>query len=452
MKEKDVYVEFNFDPNGSNAINTLESIAELILCSGKKCNKNKLVDALCSLNVALMRAAASDADTYAFRSMGSPSFSKEIIGFRSFSHAVNGMKGLGLIERKEGRCPVPGFGAEPRKASRFKATKQLLSLWKSHGINPIDWDQHFKGKPRPGAIANPIVLKSEKKKGKHPRTGRPISIPSEKMPVDLSNPLAMKAGEQVNAINTFLAGHDIQPSYAFYAFQRIFSLGDSPSFNWNKGGRLYAIGGGYQQWPEEPKKRQKNYRGEITINGEPTVEIDIRASHLTILHALKGAPMDDDDPYSGTEYPRFVVKSYVAFTLGHDRLPGNQWSKTAKFAYAAKECDTNAKGAAAGTPCTATCMASCLQNKFPMREVGSKIVTHLPILADWDSSPWRWGDLQFIESEVIIDTVHELAMTHGIPALPVHDSIIVPMSKKDVAAQILSNQFEKRLGISPILK
>ncbi|MGA1852290.1 hypothetical protein VH570_15770 [Sphingobium sp. HT1-2] len=449
---EDIYVEFNFNSFSKESKELLLSISDLIIKSGIKSNKNKLLNALCSLNVALMKAAIKGPGISAYRSMGAKALTGEIVGFRPFSNAVNGMEALGLIERKGGHYPVPGFETEPAKASRFKTTEKLRSLWESHGIKPIEWDQHFEGRPRPGAIANPIVLKSEKKKGKHRRTGKPIAIPSEKMPFDPTNPLALKAGNQVNEINAFLAGQDIQPSYAFYAFQRIFSLGDNPSFSWDKGGRLYAIGGGYQQWPAAPKPGEKNYRGEITINGEPTVEIDIRASHLTILHALKHVPMPPDDPYSGTEFPRFVVKSWVAMTLGSDKRPGNQWSKTAKDAYVSKQCGIRKSGRAVKQLCQSTCKATCLQKLFPMRKVGPKIASHFPILDDWETSPWRWADLQYIESKAIIDAVHELATVHGIPALPVHDSIIAPASKREIAAKVLADMFEKHVGIRPVLK
>lgn len=188
---EDIYVEFNFNSFSKESKELLLSISDLIIKSGIKSNKNKLLNALCSLNVALMKAAIKGPGISAYRSMGAKALTGEIVGFRPFSNAVNGMEALGLIERKGGHYPVPGFETEPAKASRFKTTEKLRSLWESHGIKPIEWDQHFEGRPRPGAIANPIVLKSEKKKGKHRRTGKPIAIPSEKMPFDPTNPLAL---------------------------------------------------------------------------------------------------------------------------------------------------------------------------------------------------------------------------------------------------------------------
>ena len=79
--------------------------------------------------------------------------------------------------------------------------------------------------------------------------------------------------------------------------------------SWEKGGRLYSIGGGYQLLPLQQRVQMK-------INGESVYEIDIRASFLTIYHALVGEPLkslefpgeplkDWEDPYARvTDVPR----------------------------------------------------------------------------------------------------------------------------------------------------
>jgi hypothetical protein len=270
-----------------------------------------------------------------------------------------------------------------------------------------------------------------------------MEIPSKRMKFEPSVSFVQKAAQEVNEINTFFSKQDIQPSHSLYAFRRIFSLGDSPSFNWNKGGRLYAMGG-YQQMKNEE-------RTTITINGEAVVEIDVRASHLTILHGLKGIPLPAIDPYEGSGYPRFVTKSWVAMTLGHNKRPGYQWSDTAKETYAKKRCGVRKIPTVGSGLCKSTCGEKCLQFYYPMSKVGPKIAAHFPILDDWETSPWRWGDFQFLESQAVIGAVHELAMVHGIPALPVHDSLIVPESHQSKAEQVLSDMFYNHVGVRPVL-
>jgi hypothetical protein len=440
---EDIYIEFNFETLSSNSSSLLDELSGQIIKSGMKANRNKLLEALCNLNVGLLRAVNKGSGTRAYRSMASGSFTGELIGYRPFSNAVDGLKDLGFLEVEGGFCPVPGFGTDPKKASRFKPTDKLRSLWKSHGINPVEWESHFIGRPRPAAIDEPIILKTEKKIKKNLVTGLTMEIPSKRMKVDPAQPFVRAAAQQVNDINTFFSKQDIQPAHSLYAFRRIFSLGDTPSFNWNKGGRLYAIGG-YQQMKKEE-------RASITINREAVVEIDVRASHLTILHGLKGVPLPADDPYEGSGYPRFVTKSWVAMTLGHNKRPGYQWSDTAKETYAKKKCGVRKLPAVGTALCQSTCGGKCLQRFYPMSKVGPNIAAHFPILDDWETSPWRWGDFQYIESQAVIGAVHELATVHGIPALPVHDSLIVPASHQAKAEQVLSDLFFKHVGVRPVL-
>jgi hypothetical protein len=51
----------------------------------------------------------------------------------------------------------------------------------------------------------------------------------------------------------------------------------------------------------------------------------------------------------------------------------------------------------------------------------------------------------FLESQVIIATMFILK-DHGIPSLPVHDSLIVPVSKTWRAREVLRGQFQKVTG------
>ena len=68
----------------------------------------------------------------------------------------------------------------------------------------------------------------------------------------------------------------------------------------------------------------------MTINGEEVCEIDIRASYLTIFHALYGEPFDaTNDPYDvpglGPE-ARDVVKMWVTASFGNN-APIEKWPR-----------------------------------------------------------------------------------------------------------------------------
>jgi hypothetical protein len=66
--------------------------------------------------------------------------------------------------------------------------------------------------------------------------------------------------------------------------------------------------------------------------------------------------------------------------------------------------------------------------------------------------PWSYGHLMFSESRVIISTMLRLAREHDTLALPVHDSLIVPRSKEEIAERILDEQFTQIIGVKPTLK
>ena len=51
------------------------------------------------------------------------------------------------------------------------------------------------------------------------------------------------------------------------------------------------------------------------------------------------------------------------------------------------------------------------------------------------------------ESEAVIDAVLCLAL-EGVPALPVHDSLIVPKQKRETAKRVLQSCLEDRFKVS----
>jgi hypothetical protein len=56
------------------------------------------------------------------------------------------------------------------------------------------------------------------------------------------------------------------------------------------------------------QRAKKASRAKMTIDGHPVVELDLTASHLTILHALRGRAFDpSNDPYAIEGFPRSVV-------------------------------------------------------------------------------------------------------------------------------------------------
>ena len=369
----------------------------------------------------LLQAADHDRKAYVFRPKGKDRFRFESIGYRGFTRAVERLEQEGYLSIRR--------GGDRGNASKFRAKSKLLMLAAAKGVEPNRWSAHFGELPRPKSLDRPIVVKSSsqwefgKKFGKVVRYKRRGAT----LPVDLTKSPAVELGLQVNEINEFFASARIDPPGSHWVFQRIFNQGEAPAYGWDKGGRLYSLGGNYQNI-------EKEKRSLIEINGEKTIEVDLQASHLTILRALRGVKFDPAvDPYVMPGLPRFVVKRWVTMTLGHDRFQ-RCWSADAKEDYREEKLGTGN-----------------LQKDYPINTTRETILKHLPVLADWEACPVRWGDLQYLESKVIVDAVHELATHHHIPALPLHDSLIVPAGNEAITRTVLEDCFERHIGVKPML-
>lgn len=364
----------------------------------------------------LLKAAGYRGKPFSYRPMGKDTFTGQRIGYRAFRQLVDGCYAAGLIERRVGT----GGGNVIGVATRFRATPALLVLAKSFGVSPPTVSAHFRSIPRPSKIKEPLVLK----------TASIIlgnrKVPGKPMPFHLERHGAAKLAAQVDDINAYMAGIVIEPDGAHYAFQRIFNDGNVPGSKFKKGGRLISMGASYQNAPRES-------RTDIRINGEATVELDIRASQFTILHARLGAAFDPHgpDPYKHPKIPRHVLKAWVTMTLGYDKFQ-TRWSSDAREDYREDH-------------------GGDIQKDYPIAHVRDEVLKLFPLLTDWPSCPVRWGDLQYLESCSIVDTVHTLAMVHDVPALPVHDSIIVPASKEGIARKVLEECFEAHIGVKPAL-
>jgi len=87
---------------------------------------------------------------------------------------------------------------------------------------------------------------------------------------------------------------------------RVFNNG-----SFTQGGRFY--GGWWQLVPEEQRKH-------ILIDGEPTVELDYKALHPTLLYLEQAGHLPDDDPYvleghQGDKFMREVGKSMLLIAI-----------------------------------------------------------------------------------------------------------------------------------------
>ena len=232
--------------------------------------------------------------------------------------------------------------------------------------------------------------------------------------------------EPVKELNAFLAQHVISGAMHRW-FHRTFNMGDRKDFAWNKGGRLYSDGkGSYQNIPRPERLK-------MTIEGESVCEIDIRASYLTILHALYHVPFQVSavvDPYQIAGIPRTVVKAWVTVRFG-TKGTRTRWPSEAIKKYAEDNAGADLR-------------------EYKIRNVEREFCRKYPLMARWRDLKETWADLMWLESEAVVSTVM-LLMRSGVPSLPVHDSLIIPASAAAMASDILSNNYNHVCGVTPAL-
>jgi len=304
------------------------------------------------------------------------------------------MKALGLLEEF-----WSGFEAEQemkRRATRFRATPRLEQLAAQHGIQPAEINRHF----RHSLPDHPLRLKATST-----RATKGAKIDGEAMEIDYTEDV--KAMEQViRGLNDFLDNFTIGGG-THRGYFRLFHCGDHPKFNWNLGGRLYSVGGGYQ-------RLRGAARLKMTIDGKPLCDLDIKSSALTIFHALRGQPLDVAsglDPYQVGELsatPRDVVKEFITATFGNGQFPA-RWPQEA--AHERKEKTAQNRG-----------------KRYPISRVRDAVARAYPLLAELrqdDAEPPIWARLFYLESEAVLRTMLAL-QERGVPSLSMHDGILVP--------------------------
>lgn len=399
---------------------------EIMTATGEKALASRKA-AFAALVADLIEGNPNDPDGWLYRSLRSNTFNGGEVGYRPFSHVYRAAQAQGLIEVLPGTprfAPSIATGAwiaVQGTAHRFRATEALRRRFADKGIARETWGQHFARSGIQRTLsASSVELRAssgrymgEKHKGRL-------------MPLSKDDPRLPAIVERMERINSYLSGQAFTP-LGPVRLVRKFNEGDAEGFAWNKGGRLYG-----------PHSRMKKgtERTLITINDEPTVELDFRASHLTILVGLGHVPgfvLGDADPYTVEGIPRPVVKQWVTMTLSHGRRHA-RWPAVAVAELRKQGID--------------------LSKDFPLKRTGDAILKVLPILSeDSEGSAvgMGWADLQFIESEIVLSAMETLAFDHDVPSLPVHDSLIVPVQAKETAKRVLGESFKRAVGVVPVI-
>jgi hypothetical protein len=382
-----------------------------------KTNRRKLRQAIGAFLADLLLANGK----WVFRSLKKDGFTGAAVGARVFLPLQRALRELGLVEYQEGvNHWFGGFdegGPElvsRRWASRYRPADKLLALAGEHGIsleNALDhFDHGLPKQPLQKRAANTRV------RGRKVQ-GRILKFEH----TDLSR----KLEADVRELNEYLAKQTFGGGCIHRGYVRIFQNGDDQHFNWDRGGRLYSqpADGSYQQ-------ESKTKRLEMTINGLPVVEIDLRASYLTIFHAWHGVQLDrEKDPYIIPELgeeARDVVKLWVAATFGSDG-PLRKWPTELLRNYEEEH------------------RHPLDRKRYPVDRLRELIIKHHPLLGEWgqplkDGRVRTWADLMFDESRIVVAAMQGL-MRDDVPSLAVHDSLIVPEQYERKGAMALIGAF-----------
>jgi len=197
----------------------------------------------------------------------------------------------------------------------------------------------------------------------------------------------------------------------YQSLHRVFNL---ESFK--KGGRFY--GGAHLDI-------QSHMRGFIKINGEPVVELDYDAFHIVMLYHLRGLDIDiSQDPYDIIVGPEDrAIKKKVLLTAIN--APTDRKAMGAISSYLA---DEKIKG-------------------IEVKSLLSRAkLAHTDIADDIGSGKGRM--LQNLDSR-ITDAILTSLMAENIPALPVHDSFIVPQQHENRLRELMIGEYEKILKFKP---
>lgn len=383
--------------------------------------------AVAAITGSMLTGWLHDSSAAVFQSHSHNAFTDELVGHAHYEAAENAMLTLGLLEKSRS-VSYPhrfGFGSFERKAARIRPSKSLLDIASQYGLGLDNIVAAFKieypitaAKVSSEALVEVRTLLS--------RAQKKAGIQAERMADVEARPVFEPIRADVAAMNAEAASHRYEgcrpPSWS-----RIF-MDNSLLY-----GRWHAARGGYQVL-------KKAERAAIRIDGQPTVEMDIRASHLTILAALAGVELPEGDPYEVPGIPREVVKQWVVATLGNGKSPREWPQKTRSERPKIAEWSINMvrEPALARLPFLSDPTSPAIVSAAGLSRV--KDPEDVPKLLSLR--------LMAIEATAMTLALRRLREA-GTIALSIHDSIIVVADAAEHARRVLGEACQRTYGVVP---
>ncbi|MBU4352915.1 MAG: hypothetical protein KJ939_07605, partial [Nanoarchaeota archaeon] len=170
----------------------------------------------------------------------------------------------------------------------------------------------------------------------------------------------------------------------------------------------------------------KEVRQHITINGSPTVELDYSAHHVRMLYNWEKIPYDKD-PYEElcqNKDERPIYKKVVLISLN----AGNE--KVATQAISNELREDGYRG-------------DCLKHDF-IGDCLNKFKEHHKPIANYLHQGYGI-ELQYADSRIAEQILYQM-VGKAIPALPVHDSFIVPEEHEETLREVMIESYQKIMG------
>jgi len=95
-------------------------------------------------------------------------------------------------------------------------------------------------------------------------------------------------------------------------------------------------------------------------------------------------------------------------------------------------------------------------SEYRVTSITQAVMAKYPAMATW-GQPFNgrilsWADLMFLESAVMSGAMRKLMFIDKTPSLCVHDSLIVPVSKAEIAREAITMAFHAKHRVQPLLK
>jgi len=405
---------------------------------GKRVQRGKrlvarLRDAVAGVVGGLLRLWSRSVPAPGSRRLQADAFTGGPVGRQNFFTVTKALETRGLIAVSEGfSYPIvwePGVVTWSGRVTRYWPTAALLVLAEEYGVTAATMKTDFVPQaptkaplvPEPPVEVLTLASKNWRLKGAPREQRQPLplaALGSEERPVL----------DEVREMNR-LAEAQTVTGCCPPRWKRGFIV------NGQLGGRWQALGteAVYQMMPEEERLG-------IRINGEPVAEIDVSASHLSIMHGLLGLCLPEGDPYAIPEVSdRKAAKAWVTVTLGRGQ-PVTSWTDDMLKTWGAAIDGVDARS-----------LGEVICARYPfLQDPADPVVADragLNTMGDI-SKPRRLLALRLQNIEARAITTAMLLLARRSPeeggpvlSLPVHDSLIVPQSAAKDADWLIKGAF-----------